>query len=256
MSSSLSFVSSINYSSSADIKLPHSCMSLELDATVRRTWKLIESELNGLKGPTDENDHLGLNLLQLVSSNLSFFVDRERKFFNYLRKRFESAYGIPPIFQKCWRSHTVTQPLNLVCHTIKKIRSHKGKTTLLEERITSKRTVSWAEACEPACWFPKTDLKPRDRYSIFVSESKLFLRMRATWQISLRNQVKRKRGYQALKTLLKYSGFPRYKQFFVANYDLSIDGKIRLLYYLCFDTLFTRLIITDFCTNVFFILPR
>ena len=47
--------------------------------------------------------------------------------------------------------------------------------------------------------------------------------MRATWQFIFGNQVK-KRGYQALKSLLKYSGFPRYKQFFVAKYDLSIDG--------------------------------
>lgn len=197
-------------------------MSSELNPTVRRTWKL--SSRNGMdwKGQKKKNNLLGLNL-QEVSSNLSFLIVGERKSFNYLRKRFESSNSISPIFQKCWWSHTVTQTLNLVCHTIKKIRSHKRKTTLRKERIASKRTVSWAEACEPACWFPKTDLNPRDRYSIFVSVSKLFLRMRATWQFILGNQVK-KRGYQALKPLLKYSGFPRYKQFFVAKYDLSIDG--------------------------------
>lgn len=38
------------------------------------------------------------------------------------------------------------------------------------------RTVSWAEGWEPACWFPKTDLNPLDKYSIFVSLRKFIRR--------------------------------------------------------------------------------
>ena len=81
-----------------------------------------------------------------------------------------------PEGSKKQHGHTIAQPESTFTDAVKSDRDR-----IIQHRSgknASIRTVSWAEGWEPACWLPKTDLNPLDKYSIFISFCK-FIRTHA-----------------------------------------------------------------------------